>query len=179
MTRWPTNSQPLAWVLGASLRALKKPESNITFGLCLCDPYTCCHSRCSPFPFISIHLGERRKRGRDESYWGWIVLVIKIKHTPPGISCWFSLFPHYFRSSRPPPFLPLHTPKTGEVGNEWETCWQEGAKWIWVMGSWAMCLFNHLVATPSFCDGVPVEGRSPVQIWMHTHICTVDLTRSS
>lgn len=36
----------------------KKPESNITFGLCLCDPYTCCHSRCLLLPFISIHLRE-------------------------------------------------------------------------------------------------------------------------
>lgn len=52
-----------------------------------------------------------------------------------------------------PSFLPLsslsHAPETGEVGNKWETRWQDGAKWIWVMGSWVMCLFNHLVATPS------------------------------
>lgn len=47
----------------------KKPESNITLGLCLCDLYTRYHSRCSLFPFISMHLGEgqRERRGRHES----------------------------------------------------------------------------------------------------------------
>lgn len=34
--------------------------------------------------WMSVHLGEgpREKAGRDERYWGWIVSMIKIKHTP-------------------------------------------------------------------------------------------------
>lgn len=76
----------------------KRPASNIAFGLCLCDLYTRYHSRCSLFPFILMHLWEgwRKGRGRDEGYWGWIVLVSKIKHKPPGLSSWLSLFLHYF-----------------------------------------------------------------------------------
>lgn len=99
----------------------------------------------------SVHLGEgpREKAGRDTRYRGWIVLMIKIKHTP-----WtFSPSHSFFFISPLPSFLPLsfsrHSPKNGELINKWETCWQQGAKWIWVMGSWSMCLFNHLVATPS------------------------------
>lgn len=98
--------------------------------------------------WMSAHLGEgpREKAGRDERYWGWIVSMIKIKHTPWTFSPSHILPP-------PPPVLPLslslHSPKIGELINKWETCWQQGAKWIWVMGSWSMCLFNHLVATPS------------------------------
>lgn len=39
----------------------------------------------------------------------------------------------------------------GWVVDKQEICWQgvTGAKWIWVMGSWTMCLFNHLEVTPS------------------------------
>lgn len=83
---WPKSWEP-PWELS------KKSESNITFGFCLCDLYTCCHSRCSLFPFISIHLGKGGKGGRDESYWGWIGLVIKIKHTSQE----FLTDSHYFR----------------------------------------------------------------------------------
>lgn len=99
--------------------------------------------------WMSVHLGEgpRAKARRDERYWGWIVLMIKIKHTPWTFSPSCILF-HF-----PPPILhisfSLHPPKIGDLINKWETCWQLGAKWIWVMGSWSMCLFNHLVATPS------------------------------
>lgn len=99
--------------------------------------------------WMSVHLGEgpREKAGRDERYWGWIDLMIKIKHTP------WTFSPSHILFHLPPPILPLsfsrHSPKIGELINKWETCWQQGAKWIWVMGSWSMCLFNHLVATPS------------------------------
>lgn len=50
-----------------------------------------------------------------------------------------------------------------------------GAKWIWVMGSWAMCLFNHLVAThftSLFFFGESEEGVRPM-LKHHTHT-TVD-----
>lgn len=83
---WPKSWAP-PWELS------KKPESNITFGLCLCDLYTRCHSRCSLFPFISIGRNRAGEGGRDESYRGWIVLVIKIKHTPQE----FLADSHYFR----------------------------------------------------------------------------------
>lgn len=98
---WPKSWAP-PWELS------KKPESNITFGLCLCDLYTRCHSRYSLFPFISIHQGERRRErgGRDESYRGWIVLVIKIKHTPQEFLADSHYFCIIFFSSHPPSFLP-------------------------------------------------------------------------
>lgn len=110
---------------------------------------TRCHSRCSPFPFVSMHRGEERS-GRKEG---------EMRATEDGSSWWLKLntpprnFLLILIFFPPPPFLSLpshqRAPKTRKPVNEWETRWQEGAKWIWVMGSWAMCLFNHLVATPS------------------------------
>lgn len=54
--------------------------------------------------WMSVHLGEgpREKAGRDERYWGWIVSMIKIKHTP------WTFSPSHILSPRPPPpILPL------------------------------------------------------------------------
>ena len=115
--------------------------------------------------------GEMRA---TEDGWSWWLKLNT--HPLQEFSCRFPLFPRYF--SFRPPAAPRRPARTGEAADEWETCWQEGAKWIWVMGSWAMCLFYHLVATPSvlWWSACGRKESSPsMDSYTHTH----DLTGSS